>query len=962
MKKLFGNHKKGIIAIIAYICVLAMILPLSSCSFLNRVEERDTVLNSNVTVFSEKESKKIEKTIVSSEYKDGTLNLCVAEDSPLAKLSTGAIFVISGDSSGIFGDIYFGRIASEETSGENKTIKISTPAVDEVFDAIDLDCNVDMSYDNIQSINAVDGVQVSKGESISTAERKNSGSFVQMNENRMFDYDIDGDDIVLKFDVDILELLKKSGNDSPTKIERKEVTSADEANNTTVYYTKTGLCYHRDTCHCLAKSKFSISLKDAVFEKELRACRICKAPILTYDDWAEKVSASASLKLTGHAALRDISFDIVGSEGRDWSIKDGFDDLSVKTSGKLDAQTKLNGNFNWSISGTPSRMELFGNKNFYFEGLNEKLMPLVFITWNGGTFSVRVGPASDEVSAPFTVGLMLYTDINGNITARTEVFCSYSRTLAYQYDVFKDGELVKNQGNTKQEDTSEYDWYIKAEAEAKVDFQVLNVSAMLYIGNINVLDLCLTRIGIDGEGSIVLNASKDVEENLLETDAVLCLYAEVFELNLKLKYKQPGLGYEVIASTKPLLRCEFARFEHSYSSADIVVDALNYEKPVDVIDENLSEEYRTHYIIIPKLVGETDNIKTFNKKIYDTYSAPYNILVANEEGNDLYFFDYKYSVYKNLIAIAVEYDEAVQAGGVNSEYEVYYYDLSNDEEITFDEYLERLGLNNSVLTKKVKENDGYAEIKEYLSEIECDLNILDALIDDENVTIYYDTPYEFTKWWYAELEMNLFGNSTDIVVDALNYEKDVVPICHEIHGYDPCDFGKHTVILPKIARETEGAKELNKKMYDSCFDVYEELVNDEEDGHLYNVDYEYAVKKNFLGISIVNLGGVQHGSGWQDCCMYYYDIANDKELSFDEYLGCLGLDKEKVFSKVEKEETYLDILYNDVIPWTPSFSEDNIEILGALISDEKTIVSIDFGEDYEYRYQIFTFENINFFE
>ena len=45
----------------------------------------------------------------------------------------------------------------------------------------------------------------------------------------------------------------------------------------TVYVTKTGTKYHRESCRHLSKSKIQISLKDAK-AKGYTACKVCKPP------------------------------------------------------------------------------------------------------------------------------------------------------------------------------------------------------------------------------------------------------------------------------------------------------------------------------------------------------------------------------------------------------------------------------------------------------------------------------------------------------------------------------------------------------------------------------------------------------------------------------------------------------------------------------------------------------------
>jgi hypothetical protein len=59
---------------------------------------------------------------------------------------------------------------------------------------------------------------------------------------------------------------------------REPVTQSQSQNKEqTVYVTKTGKKYHTSTCRYLAKSKISMSLKDAK-SKGFTACSVCKPP------------------------------------------------------------------------------------------------------------------------------------------------------------------------------------------------------------------------------------------------------------------------------------------------------------------------------------------------------------------------------------------------------------------------------------------------------------------------------------------------------------------------------------------------------------------------------------------------------------------------------------------------------------------------------------------------------------
>ena len=57
-----------------------------------------------------------------------------------------------------------------------------------------------------------------------------------------------------------------------------ETVTSKTANDTIVYITKTGECYHLSDCSCLGKSKIPKTLYDA--SQNYRPCQLCFPPII----------------------------------------------------------------------------------------------------------------------------------------------------------------------------------------------------------------------------------------------------------------------------------------------------------------------------------------------------------------------------------------------------------------------------------------------------------------------------------------------------------------------------------------------------------------------------------------------------------------------------------------------------------------------------------------------------------
>ncbi|MBR4910771.1 MAG: hypothetical protein IKZ47_05575 [Clostridia bacterium] len=156
-----------------------------------------------------------------------------------------------------------------------------------------------------------------------------------------------------------------------------------------------------------------------------------------------------------------------------------------------------------------------------------------------------------------------------------------------------------------------------------------------------------------------------------------------------------------------------------------------------------------------------------------------------------------------------------------------------------------------------------------------------------------------------EINSNLEIEPRPVIVDeALNYEKDVIATSESIEiGWDPTGF-KHKIRLPKITADTENAKKFNKKIYDTFKDVYEVLQNNLEENNIYFYDYIYKIYDGFIGIIVNSSAGVQCGGISPGYTVFYYDIDNDKELTYEEYLTALDLSKEKLHIKISNTKAY----------------------------------------------------------
>lgn len=164
----------------------------------------------------------------------------------------------------------------------------------------------------------------------------------------------------------------------------------------------------------------------------------------------------------------------------------------------------------------------------------------------------------------------------------------------------------------------------------------------------------------------------------------------------------------------------------------------------------------------------------------------------------------------------------------------------------------------------------------------------------------------------------------NIVTDALDYTREIIP------AYDWADFSGqyHTIRLPKIDLPTEGAQGLNDKIYNDHSTPYETLLNYAEEEYIVRIDYEYKVYKDVIGIVVEFVTGPQHAGAYAYRSYYYYNIKQDREVTFDEYISELGYTKtdlERVLKSME-----------DLGEYESHKSLGDAPVLDACIADENS--------------------------
>lgn len=180
-----------------------------------------------------------------------------------------------------------------------------------------------------------------------------------------------------------------------------------------------------------------------------------------------------------------------------------------------------------------------------------------------------------------------------------------------------------------------------------------------------------------------------------------------------------------------------------------IIDAVNYSKKVELTQDLAAIGYDVEGLInearLPKLSSETANAEAFNQKLYNTFSYQYERLLNNQEGGNLLKCDYEYKQHNGVVGIVIKTNVGAWGAGANSYYYAFYYDFDQDKELTFDEYLEAIGIEYDLLTSRVKNTSIYKDFYSYVSEYN-NVYIKDCILD-ENASIVYMNDSDTMMGW-----------------------------------------------------------------------------------------------------------------------------------------------------------------------------------------------------------------------
>lgn len=455
------------------------------------------IINPNVTCFTELDSETICDAVETVQLMDDGYEIVLQEEAApyFENLGSGDIFFLDGGADSPFGEPYFGKIVSVD-QGNEIVIYAENPAMDEVFDDFQLEIEEYLLEENIREIRAFDGVSVEVGASLDD---------VDLNE----DY-LDPEGFLVTSETDdtaaasAMAYRQTAASDSGNSFVSEEASFLLNIDFDLGKYINDMEGYERIRENEDEETNLAIKGEVGLDRVQVRA----NADFgVSYDNFIKELSAGARADYVTNVAVG-------------WKAETDFDKLDAKEARKIE----------------------FGDA-VKISGLDNKLFPLVYIDILTGTTIQLVASGGNDNSTykaltniPVAGGIMVYSDISGNISLKTELFFKYRDEIDMGDFVFvRDGQLVmqtEDTGKTEEKDP-EYDWGFLAEVQGDVDVDFLGVSALIFVANINVADIALAKVGAEAEGELSLEIGKGGAD--AEADGYLRIYLKILDIRMKLK-------------------------------------------------------------------------------------------------------------------------------------------------------------------------------------------------------------------------------------------------------------------------------------------------------------------------------------------------------------------------------------------------------------------------------------------
>lgn len=525
------------------------------------------VLNPNVQLFFGADATAayaaVQATSVDAEGRVELILSSTAETA-FSQLDAGKLFFLDGDDASLFGGAYIGKVADRRQNAEGNTVlTIESAAMDEAFDALNVDLETKLTKENLVSYEAVEGVNLQLTENLAadyaaleggsgltepqpmtpeeeaTAVSSNllQESLAAARQEQEGDTETELTNAAGMRGKTVAEPLAQESTAAASSEAKKDA----EKLNTSITDNGVVISVAIDLVDVFgsgeknkAEDTKSTGDKDTGKKDGQKTQNDKQVEILENgglaNDWESlKKSASEgdSCELKGKIALTDIEVDFHSDWALNYLTKSpltlGFRDLSADYKANLSFDIGLQGNMtNLSLSSINSQYSI--GTTAKFQGLPYKKFPLCCLEFSTGIpikivnypkGNAGIATSAFESADSFIPKVMavLYLDTNGNVTVSYSMGYNVVYSIDGGYNVIQNFEHVWEQSKTP-EVTMKRNFSAGFDFEADMDAHV-GVALDMFLCGVNIVDLNLIKLGaeMEGKGQFSLTASDEASDD-----------------------------------------------------------------------------------------------------------------------------------------------------------------------------------------------------------------------------------------------------------------------------------------------------------------------------------------------------------------------------------------------------------------------------------------------------------------
>lgn len=233
--------------------------------------------------------------------------------------------------------------------------------------------------------------------------------------------------------------------------------------------------------------------------------------------------ANSGLELSGKIGIKDINIDI--DVDYDVLHNDGMEKLSVNTTGDLYEDVNVN-----------AVMKIESNEG------KDTLFPIAAIT-----FDSMINPhyySNEDIrtlsgSIPITIELIVYVDIQGNVTQSLNAHFNLTQNFDCHYNIVENNEWV---WDVQSEETTVQNVDFNTEMSGKSD-SYLGTTLSFCVFNLDMMDFEIARLGAESEGVLKIDYLTDKSDSVKSTINAthkLRLYLKEYDLKVNIKEDIPA--------------------------------------------------------------------------------------------------------------------------------------------------------------------------------------------------------------------------------------------------------------------------------------------------------------------------------------------------------------------------------------------------------------------------------------